>query len=123
MCRHAVAVTLCGRTQLSSTLFGGFAVNPMRLRQEAEDGGVAAERERVLSGHAQQDAVCLAKLQKRYGAPGTKVPAPAVARRCVLTDASPCLGAVVKTLQKKNCRVVDWCVGSDDCHLPLTGGN
>ena len=48
------------------------------LRQEAEDGGVAAERERVLSGHAQQDAVCLAELHKRYGAPGTKVPAPAV---------------------------------------------
>jgi hypothetical protein len=52
--------------------------HPLHMPQEAEDAGVAAERERVLSGCAQQDAVCLARLHKRYGPPGLKVPTPSV---------------------------------------------
>ena len=67
----------------------------LQLQQEAEDGGVAAERERVLSGRAQQDAVCLAMLHKRYGAPGTKVTAPAVTWPHILANTERYHGGAV----------------------------
>lgn len=36
---------------------------------------MAAERRRVLGGGAMREVLCLARLHKRYGPPGTKVPA------------------------------------------------
>lgn len=37
---------------------------------------MAAERRRVLGGGAMREVLCLARLHKRYGPPGTKVRAP-----------------------------------------------
>lgn len=42
-------------------------------KQGSEDGEVAAERQRVLSGGVGRDTICLRRLHKRYGPPGSKV--------------------------------------------------